>query len=427
VNDAIISGVAVPRATTSCSALALFVGAAALALAAQPASSSPSSLALFPVHQAWTEPLGKVVTTPPAFDGTRAFFPVEGGEIQAFDLGTGTPDWTAAGAPLSMPATGGGLLYFVESDAIAAVRQDTGHIAWRLPIAVALAVPLVWDNGWLVAADVTGTLLAFRASDGALIWRQELGAPVHAPPALAADRVYAPLEDGRVIALEVASGTRVWERRLGGPANDMLALDDRVYVGSDDNFLYCLHASSGEIAWRWRTGGDVIGQPVADDDRVYFVSLDNVLRGLDRRSGSQRWKRALSGRPARGPIRSGSLLLVSGVAPRVNAFAMSDGSPAGDIAAPGEIAAAPYVLDVHAVPRVIVVARDVARGTRVVAYTRTIDPLMDTPLPPLPGAIAVAVPKPDPREEPGSDATSDADRKENGAGTPATKPQGTNR
>ena len=286
-----------------------------------------------------------------------------------------------------MPATGDGLVFVAGQDRLTALKEDTGSVAWQLPFAAALAVPLVWDNGWLIAADTEGSLFAFRATDGVLIWRQTLGAHVHAAPALAADRVYASLEDGRVVSLDVASGERRWERQLGGPPNEMLALEDRIYVGSDDNFLYCLNAGSGEVAWRWRTGGDVIGVPVVDDARVYFVSRDNVLRALDRRSGAQRWKRALPSRPTRGPVRSGSVLLVSGLAPKIYGFNLKDGAPAGDLSTPGELAAAPYVLTVRAVPQVVVVARDLAHGTRVLAMKRNLEPAMNAPMREWPAAL----------------------------------------
>ena len=310
----------------------------------------------------------------------------------AYDLETGEALWTAAGAPRSAPASGDGLLFLAEPDAITALSQDTGGVAWRLPYAAASAIPLVWDNGWLIGADIEGHVLALRASDGALIWRQALDGKVHAVPALAADRVYVALEDGRVVALDVSTGAPLWERRLGGPPNDMLALADRVYVGSDDNFFYCILAANGEVGWRWRTGGDVIGVPVADEHRVYFVSKDNVLRGLDRRSGSQRWQRPLPARPTRGPVRAGDVLLVSGLAPRVSGFAMQDGAPAGDIPAPGELAAAPFVTDAHGLPQVVLVARDINKGTRILAVRRTVDPPMNTPLPLLPNAITIARP-----------------------------------
>jgi len=379
----------VRRATTSCSALALSLLVAATGFA-QAARSS--ELRLFPVVPAWNRPLDKVVTAPPAFAGHLAFFPVDDHQVAAVDIQSGTPAWTAPGTPTSTPATGDGLLFLAEPDSITALRQETGERVWRLPFSEELAVPLVWDNGWLVVSDVSGNVLALRATDGTLIWRAELGVRVHAAPALAADRVYVPLEDGRVVALDVTSGAQKWAHKLGGPPNEMLALEDRVYVGSDDNFFYCLMAGNGEIAWRWRTGGDVIGVPVIDEHRVYFVSRDNVLRGLDRHSGSQRWKRALPGRPTRGPVAGADLIFVSGLAPKVTAFAMKDGSPAGEVAAPGELAAAPFLTDARGLPQLVLVSRDVSQGTRIIAVRRNIEPPMNTPLPALPGVITIAKP-----------------------------------
>lgn len=373
--------------TTSCSAIAL---SGLLTTSASAQSARPADLRLFPVVSAWNHPLDAVMLAPPATSGDRAFVPVEGDRMMAFDIQKGVELWTVPAHPLFAPAVGDGLLFLAEPEAITALRQDTGAVAWRVPFAAELAVPLVWDNGWLIAAESSGNVLAFRAVDGALIWRQNLELRVHAAPALAADRVYVPLDDGRVMALEVATGTHVWTRRLGGPPNDMLATDDRLYVGSDDNYLYCLLASNGEVAWRWRTGADVIGAPITDGARIYFVSRDNVLRALDRKSGAQRWKRALPGRPTRGVVRAGDLLLVSGLAPKVSAFAMKDGTPAGDLTSPGELAASPFVTSVRGVPQVVLVSRDIATGTRVLAARRLIDPPLNNQIPPLPGAVTAA-------------------------------------
>ena len=179
--------------------------------------------------------------------------------------------------------------------------------------------------------DRSGTLLVLRGLDGQLIWHRDLGAPLSAPPALAADRVYAPAKDGRIVALRLDTGEPIWERRIGGVPSEMLALDDRLYVGSDDNFFYCLTARTGQIDWRWRTGGDVVGTPVVDERRVYFVSFDNILRALDRRSGAQRWKRPLPFRPITGPLMAGEMVIVTGVAPPLNAYLTKDGTPGGDV------------------------------------------------------------------------------------------------
>ena len=378
----------VRRVLSSVSALlALLLPVVAAAQPRPPASPAAQPLSLFPLTSAWTQPLDGASTAPPAFAGVRAFVPLDGTRVVALDLEHAVVAWILPGTPLSTPATGDGLVFVAERDRITAVHEEDGRPAWRLPFEEPLAAPLVWDNGWLVAADTAGTLYAFRATDGELIWRQPLGRPVHVAPALAADRVYAALEDGHVVSLDVSTGTERWTTRLGGAPADMLALEDRIYVGSDDNYLYCLLASSGEIDWRWRTGGDVTGAPVVDDARVYFVSQDNVLRALDRKSGAQRWKRALGVRPTRGIVRARDVLLVSGLPPKLFGFAVKDGNPAGDITASGELASVPYVLPGGVLPTVVLVARDLAQGTRVTAFRRTIDQPMNPPLRDWPGVI----------------------------------------
>ena len=383
-----------PWTTRCCSALALTV-AFSLAIAARAEQLRPfpsprpahsradrTPLSLFPVRSLWTLDLNNdlLASAPPAFDKTHAFFPIEGDRIVAYDLVTGQQLWIAPIAATGRPVASPDLLFVIESAALDAVRVTDGSTAWQLPFAEPLAAPLAWDNGWLVAATLDGSVLAFRASDGRLVWRRDIGSPAHAAPALAADRVYVSTEDGRVVALRVDTGERVWERRLGGAPSDILALDERLYVGSKDNFFYCLKTEDGEEAWRWRTGADVIGLPVVDEHSVYFVSLDNVLRALSRGSGNQRWRRVLPLRPTTGPIQAAGTLIVTGLAEALPAFIAGNGTPAGNLAPGGEVVAPPHVLDVPGIygPVVVVITRDVAKGATVTAHARSIEPSLLT-------------------------------------------------
>ena len=354
--------------------------------ATEPAPPGPP--ALFPIRVAWTVELSASLAAPPAFNGSRAYFPIEGDRLSAYDLDTGKELWLMPARTRSKPAAGEGLIFIAEPEALAALRETDGSEAWRLPFTEGLAAPLVWDNGWLIVATTSGTLMARRGLDGHLIWQRDLGSPVSAPPALAADRVYAPARDGRIIALRVETGEPLWERRLGGTPSEMLALDDRLYVGSEDNFFYCITARNGQIDWRWRTGGDLVGTPVADERRVYFVSFDNILRGLDRRSGAQRWKRPLPFRPLTGPLMAGGTIVASGVAPPLRAFTPGDGAPAGEIPAAGELAAPAYVVSGPRVPLLVVVSREITKGTAVTVFTRSFEPPI-LPLAPLPGLVTV--------------------------------------
>ena len=347
--------------------------------------------ALFPLRTVWTLALTSPLAAPPAFFGSRAYLPIEGDRLGAYDLDTGEELWMTPVRTQSKPAAGEGLVFVAEPEALVALRETDGSEAWRVPLTQRLAAPLVWDNGWLIAATVSGAPLALRGLDGELIWRRDLGLPVSAPPALAADRVYAPARDGRIIALRVDTGEPLWERRLGGTPTEMLALDDRLYVGSEDNFFYCLTARNGQIDWRWRTGGDIIGAAVFDDRRVYFVSFDNILRGLDRRSGAQRWKRPLPFRPLTGPLMAGATVIASGVAPPLRAFLTKDGAPAGEVTVEGELAAPAYLATGPRLPLLVVIARDIAKGTTVTVFSRSFEPPV-VPIAPLPNVVPMAPP-----------------------------------
>lgn len=354
-------------------------------------------LALFPLDIRWTLSLNNALATSPGYDETRGYFPLEGGRLAAYTLESGTELWLVAIDTTRPPVAGDGLVFLVEAEALTALRADTGTLVWRLPFAGRLAVPLVWDNGWLVAATTEGRVIAFRAIDGHEVWRRDLDSPAHAPPSLGGDRVYVPLEDGRIVALGVTSGDLIWERRLGGAPNEILPLENELFLGSKDNFFYCVRPRDGEIEWRARTGADVIGLPVVDERTVYFVSLDNILRALSRTTGVQRWLRLLPLRPSSGPLRAADALVVTGVAPTLRAYHTLDGTPAGDLPLPNELAGAPhlYADPQTSGPVVILALRDVAKGATVGAVTRSIELPIATPAA-LPNQLPAEPPPPQP-------------------------------
>jgi outer membrane protein assembly factor BamB len=386
------------RTTRCCSAIALIVLSTSI-VRAQPSRSPELPLGLFPIRPLWTLALNNGLVAPPAFATDRGYFPIDGDRLAAYDLVSGALRWLISARIQSQPIVGDGLVFVVEPESIVAVRDEDGSIAWRVPFAGPLAVPLVWGGGWLVASPAPGEVVAIRASDGGVIWRQPAGEKIRALPVLAGDRVYVATEDGEITALAVQDGRRIWRHRIGGAGTGLLAFDDRLYVGSTDNFLYCLSLKDGEILWSWRTGGDVIGPPVADDRHVYFVSLDNMVRALDRQVGNQRWLKPLPMRPSRGPVIVGDAVLVTGNGPVVRAFAAKDGASAGELPAGSGLAALPHVDIRGGLPAVTLVVADLAQGTIVKAFGRSLDPA-ELPLAPLPDLVTpprpAGVPAPPP-------------------------------
>lgn len=388
--------------TTRCSSAFALIAACGVVFCAQTPGPRPHPLpaapkidrrlpSLFPTTPVWTLALNNELTAPPAYDETTVFFPIDGDRVVAYEMVSGAQKWLAPVRSQMEPAVGNGLLFLVDAEQLSAVKATDGSIAWQLPFTEKLAVRPVWDNGWLVLATEPGEILALRASDGHLVWRRRLESRAHALPALAADRVYVPTSDNGVVALRIDDGEPVWARRLGGSPNDILALDQRLYAGANDNFFYCLMAKDGRVAWRWRTGGDVIGVPISDDDRVYFVALDNVLRALDLKSGVQHWMRPLALRPAWGPVRAGSTIMVSGLTASLPAFDMKDGKPAGELAAGGEVAALPHALEEPGTkkPLIVTVTRDISKGASASLAARTFEPAV-TPVGTLPNLVQIA-------------------------------------
>lgn len=401
------SGVATRLTTICCSALALITALTGVSSAQTTrvkqtyAADDHTPLTLFPLQPIWTLALNNSLTATPAFDATRAYFPLEGDQLAAYDLTTGTRLWLSAIHTTFEPAAGDDLVFVVRPGGLSALRAADGTSAWELPLAETVVVPPVWDNGWLLVATTSSEVLAFRAADGTLLWRRTVGTVAHARPALADHYVYLPGSDSRVVALRVDTGAPVWERRLGGAANEILVNGDRLYLGSQDRFFYCLNARDGSVEWRWQTGGPVIGLPVVDERTAYFVSLDNVLRALNKSSGVQRWKIPLPLRPATGPLRAAESVLVSGPAPTLRAYKVQDGKSAGEFGLPGELAAPPHLFTPvsRSFPVVIAVARDIIKGVTVVALTRSFDPAI-APFTALPNLIPMN-PTASPQGQPG--------------------------
>ena len=302
----------------------------------------------FPVVAKWTVTLPAAPAHPPAFDDAQAYVSLLTDQLVAVTILDGKIAWSIESPTTAAPAAGDGLVFSGSDGLIEARAKLDGRAQWRRPVE-GRVTSLYWDTGWLFASTETGPLLALRAADGEMIWKRDLGSPLHAPPSPAGERLYLALKDGRLAALSIHTGEDIWTRTLAEPAVGLLPVGDRLYVGGRDNQLHALDAEDGDSDWRWRTGADLLGAPVLDQKRVFFIALDNVLRGHNRNNGTMLWKRVLPMRPFTGPLLSGELLIVSGVASEVRAYNTFDGAPAGDTTVKGAeneeilLAAPPYL------------------------------------------------------------------------------------
>jgi outer membrane protein assembly factor BamB len=399
MNSRYYNGVAVRRTTICCSAAAI-IAACCINVDAQNATPAPrqvkqarsaddkTPLQLFPIEPMWTLALNNGLTAAPAFDEKRAFFPLEGDQLAAYDLIARRQLWIAPVRTTVEPVVSGGIVFVFEEDALVALRAGDGTVAWQVPTEPMLAVPPALAGDWLVTATTSGEIVARRASDGAVAWRQHLEATAHARPEIAGTRMFVSTSDAHIMAFDSKTGLPLWDTKLGKPGNEILAAGDRLYLGSEDRNFYCLNAATGAVEWQWPTGANVIGRPVVDERTVYFVSLDNVLRALNRSSGVQRWKSPLPLRPSTGPLKWSQTLVVAGTTPGLKAYKATDGKPAGQATTPSELSAPPHLVTDPSLPfpMLLAVTSDITGRATVTASTRTVEPAMQT-LVPLPNAV----------------------------------------
>lgn len=339
--------VRIPGTPTSCVLLLLaaVVGLPDGGASAQPAASSKLDrlkhdrpAPLFPLEPAWTTPLPAPPVAGPALDATRAYVGLVDGTLAAVDRDAGVVLWTVPAEVVLPPAAAADVVVTAGTREIAAFDVVSGVRRWTGALAAAPAWLVV--SGHLAVAGAGRRAQAFDAAGGGPRWSVDLPGAARIPPAVTGVHLAVADDSGTISLIDQATGAVVWQRVVPGRPGALAMAGDRVFVGTSAREFRALDIADGTTRWQWRTGGDVAGAH-ADGDRVFVATLDNLVRALDAASGNQRWKATLSTRPAGAPLVLPNLVIVSGVAPRVEGFARKTGAAAGVVLPAAELAGAP--------------------------------------------------------------------------------------
>jgi outer membrane protein assembly factor BamB len=341
----------------------------------------PGPTAILPAIEVWNRQFEVPPSVGGSMDAERVYVPLRDRGFQALSRKTGSVVWTEAADLAQPPHLEGDLLIVALPGTLRGLDPRTGTPQWSQTLPRPLAAPLASAGDVVLALTDASEVIAFRPATGDVVWRKALGGTSRSSPAfLAPSLIAVTLTDGRVLALDAKTGNVEWEQKLPGSLSAPAVGRDRVFVGSTNNFFYALNAKSGREEWKWRTGGDVTGVAV-DKDRVYFVSLDNVLRAVNRGNGNQLWKIAIPTRPAVAPIAFDDVVVLTGVAPQVDAYNGKTGAVLGSLTASAELEG-PALIDPEPKPFEVAVIT-LTRDGRVSGLRPTALTFPDPPLGPL--------------------------------------------
>jgi outer membrane protein assembly factor BamB len=299
----------------------------------------PAKLVAFPetlhIQKVWTEKVGG--TKVPLrlglaldVEGDTVYAAGEKGDIAAFNLENGHPEWqTRTKLPLGGAvgfADGKIVVGSTDGDVIA-VDAHSGKKLWSTNIvAEILAAPAV-SSKMVLVRGVDGKLHALSMTDGHELWQQQQSVPKlslrgTASPAIAGDVAVTGFDNGRVIASSLTDGASVWETQLQIPEGktdiDRLAdvdtkaqiVGNDVYVVGFQGKVAMMALDSGQIWWSHETSS--YRSLAVDDDTLYMSTAEGDVVAMQRHTGTEVWRqKGLAHRGISGPAVAGDAIVVA--------------------------------------------------------------------------------------------------------------------
>jgi outer membrane protein assembly factor BamB len=157
----------------------------------------------------------------------------------------------------------------------------------------ALASPVVAD-GFVVSAELDGSLTALAADSGRTVWQVALNSPVQATPAISNGRVFIPIMGSKIVAVGLADGKQLWSTNLGGlNVSSPAIVDGDVVVGAGlpAQFVVRLDGATGAIIWQTPPGMEEFSNtpPAVGGELVVVGTNGGHYYAFDAATGLPRW------------------------------------------------------------------------------------------------------------------------------------------
>lgn len=211
--------------------------------------------------------------TPTVYDG-RVYVGGLSGDVAAFDLETGTRQWThefesLAVGPPTVASEGYGL-FVTAGESVARLDSETGDLEWQRKLFGRLDRPIVVDehSHSVVAVAESGDVYALDETTGDGFWRTGLPDRTTTPPTMAGEKTVVGCFDGNLYAL----GTRgqiEWSTQVGGFAKGGIGIADGTVYAEAGRALHAIDRKTGGRRWRYALGTIGDRPPAIVDDTIY--------------------------------------------------------------------------------------------------------------------------------------------------------------
>jgi len=241
-------------------------------------------------------------------DSGRVYAAGHGGEVAAFELGTGKSIWrTKTRVPLSGGTGAGGDLVVVgssEGDVIALNTAD-GAIRWRVKVhGEVLSAPAVSPRA-VIVRSVDGRLRGLSHDTGRELWVVDQPVPRlslrgTSRPVIAGDAAIVGFDNGKVLAVGENDGAMIWEATVAPSRGRtelerLVDIDSAVKVAGDDVYavgfqgrVAMLGRETGQIWWS-HEASSYRGLGI-DDESLYLSTASGEVVSMRRRTGAEVWR-----------------------------------------------------------------------------------------------------------------------------------------
>ncbi|MFK5996615.1 MAG: PQQ-binding-like beta-propeller repeat protein [Rhodobacterales bacterium] len=304
-----------------------------------------------------------------------------GGQVRAFGLETGAPQWSSDLSPAwdkGKSVSGGGLAYgngvlvattgFGE---VVAIDPASGSVRWRQRTNAGISGAPVVINGEAIAVTLDNKAIALDLTYGRIRWQIQSGGSVTGligtgAPAALGDFVALPFASGELIGANTATGARIWSAAVsagrkglargivGAISGDPVISGNTVYAANQVGRLISIDMKTGTRNW---TVNDGSYSPVWVAGGSVFIVTDGFkLKRLNGATGAEIWSVKLPGYLKQGkrqktayvhygPVMAGNRLIVASSDGNIRSFNPSSGAALGVVKIQGGAASQPAIVN----------------------------------------------------------------------------------